>query len=663
MGSPPGGRSGNLLHSLRARIVLGFLFVLLLVAVVAAAAWRAGDRVSLAFASDAASEDRAAQVNDVQNRMMEARLRVADFLRTGGAAERDALNGTVAALEAVATSGDLSGAMQAVRSALTAAVRAIEGRRDAAARLTASTVAVGTAATTLAEAASRSGQRELAEPATSLLASVARATVAATRFAASEAAADLETALSEATRAGELLDGLMASAAGSARIQRVGGAVREALLGLVQDAGAVNRALQARRLQLKELTGVADRAADVLAGQAGAIAAERAANRAGTLSAQARMRATVVWAAAGALLAGVVVALALGRSITWPIRCLSEAMAALAGGELSAAVPGLAARNEIGAMARAVQVFKDGLLDAERLRQEQSDLRARAADERRAAMRTLADEFEHTVGGIVVTVSAAAARLQGAAQSMSAVAAGAVGEANAVSSASEQASGHVQLVSAATEQLTASIGEINAQVARSSRIAEAAVTEAARTDATVQGLAAAAHRIGDVVDLIRTIAGQTNLLALNATIEAARAGDIGKGFAVVAAEVKNLAVQTGQATEDIAAQIGKIQGTTSDAVNALQAISRTIGEMSAISSAIAGAVQQQSSATREIAGNIEHAAAATRDMTEAVAGLSQVSGTVGTSAGEVLGDANGLSRQSDGLRQELELFLSHVRAA
>src|SRR6185503_19570994 len=160
------------------------------------------------------------QVNDVQNRMMEARLRVADFLRTGGAAERDALNGTVAALEAVATSGDLSGAMQAVRSALTAAVRAIEGRRDAAARLTASTVAVGTAATTLAEAASRSGQRELAEPATSLLASVARATVAATRFAASEAAADLETALSEATRAGELLDGLMASAAGSARIQR-----------------------------------------------------------------------------------------------------------------------------------------------------------------------------------------------------------------------------------------------------------------------------------------------------------------------------------------------------------------------------------------------------------------------------------------------------------
>jgi methyl-accepting chemotaxis protein len=656
------------LHSIRTRVMAGFLLVLLLVVVVAGAVWRAGDQVSLAFRADAASEDIAARIANAQTGMMEARLRVADFLRTGGVAERDALTAAVGRLEATASgiSGNLASvpqAVQSVRSALVAAGLAIEQRRDADARLTAATVAVSTAATTLAEGTARMGQRELAEPAASVLAAVARAILAATRFATVETPAEKETAGNEAARARQLLNDLLGGAKSVARVQRVGGAVRDGLTAFDQALTEVDAALSARRQRLAELAAAADKSVTVLTEATRGIAAQRAANRASTLSAQARLRATVIWAAGCAILLGCVIAIALGRSITQPIRRLADMMASLAAGDLSADVPGVNARDEIGVMARAVQVFKDGMGDAERLRREKAELAAYAAKERQAAMTKVADEFEQNVGAIVTKVSEASVHLQQTAQSMSAAAGGAANEAKVVSTASAQASANVQTVSAATEELTASIGEINAQVAKSSRIAADAVGEAERTDATVQGLADAAQRIGDVVGLIHTIAGQTNLLALNATIEAARAGDAGKGFAVVAAEVKNLAVQTAKATGEIGAQVATIQGTTGDAVSALRAITRTIGEMSEIATAIAGAVEQQSAATQEIASNIGRAASGTREVTGAIAGLTEASSAVGVAAGEVLHDANGLSQQSDRLREQMQQFLSQVRAA
>ena len=654
------------LRSIRTRIVLGFVLVLLLLGLVAGAVWQADRQVGVAFRADASSAERAAMVTAVADQVMLARLRTADYLRTGGAAERDALAASVTSLEQAASAdGRLSGvptSVRAVRSALVAAGQAIELRRDAVAKLTAASVALTNAATTLAEGAARRGKAGSAEPATALLAAVAHASGAATRFAATEALDEAEATRTGAARAGEALDALLA-ADDSARVRRVGGAAREALAALTEGLAGVETALQARRERLAALAAATDKAGQAMADAAHSIAIERLAIRADAVAAQSQTRTTVIWATGVAILLGLLIAVALGRSITRPIRRLADAMAVLATGDLSAPVPSMEARDEIGVMARAVGVFKDGMRDVETLRAEQAEQKARGAREQQAAMRKLADEFEQSVGGIVTQVSEAAARLQGAAQSMSGSAAAAAGDAKVVAMASSQASENVQMVSAATEELTASIGEINAQVSRSSRIAADAVVEAERTDAIVQGLADAARRIGDVVGLIHTIAGQTNLLALNATIEAARAGEAGKGFAVVAAEVKNLAVQTGNATEEIAAQVATIQGTTGEAVGALQAISRTISQMSEIATAIAGAVEQQSAATREIASNIGQAAQGTRAVSGTIAGLTEASEAVGVAAGGVLGDANGLSRQSDQLHAEMRSFLGHVRAA
>ena len=363
------------------------------------------------------------------------------------------------------------------------------------------------------------------------------------------------------------------------------------------------------------------------------------------------------------LLLGVLVAVLISRSIIKPVAGMTGAMRKIAGGDDTAEVPSRDNTDEIGEMARALEVLKQSSLERARLRTEQKERETAAAEERRRSMIALADAFEKNVGGIVQVVANAAGQMQGSAHAMTGTAEAVTRQAAAVSAASSEASANVQTVASATEQLTASIGEIGQQVERSSRIAARAVEDARRTDTTVESLAKAAEKIGEVVGLIQNIAAQTNLLALNATIEAARAGDAGKGFAVVASEVKSLANQTAQATEEIATQIGAIQTTTSEAVTAIRAIGATIGEMSQISAGIAAAVEQQGAATRDIAGNVQQAARGTDEVSTNIAGVSQASSEVGSAASQVLGAAEELSRQSARLKQEMASFLETVRRA
>ncbi len=386
------------------------------------------------------------------------------------------------------------------------------------------------------------------------------------------------------------------------------------------------------------------------------IAAEVGATIAGSI-----LTITILSAIAIAL--GLIFAYLIAKGITAPIGGMTGAMTKLAGGELETNVPSLSNKDEIGAMAKAVQVFKDNALKVRALEAEQKAAEVRAAEEKRAAMIALADDFEAKVGGVVTEVSTQANRMQESATQLTATAEETSRQATAVAAASEEASTNVQTVAAATEELSSSISEISRQVTESARMSGKAVEDVGRTGQTVEALASAAQKIGNVVQLISEIASQTNLLALNATIEAARAGEAGKGFAVVASEVKSLASQTARATEEIGAQINEIQAATGQSVEAMRSIGETIASMNSIASTIAAAVEEQGAATSEIARNVQQAAAGTSEVSSNITGVTRAAEDTGTAAGMVQKAAADLGGQANDLRNAVEQFLRQVRSA
>ena len=361
-------------------------------------------------------------------------------------------------------------------------------------------------------------------------------------------------------------------------------------------------------------------------------------------------------------LVGAALAYLIGGGITRPLQAMTLAMSKLAGGDKTVAIPSADAKDEIGEMAKAVQVFKDNMIEADRLAAVQAADRA-AKEKRAAALEQLTQSFEAKIGRLVATLSSSATQMEAAAQSMSSIAGDTSQRSMTVASAAEEASTNVHTVAAAAEELSASVTEITRQVAQSAKIAGKAVEDAKRTDATVQTLASGAQKIGEVVTLIQQIASQTNLLALNATIEAARAGEAGKGFAVVASEVKSLANQTAKATEEIAGQVDRIRTDTNDAVDAIRAIGKTIDEIAEIAAAIAAAVEEQGATTKEIARNVQQAAAGAQDVTQNITSVKEASTASGAAATQVLSAANELSRQAEGLTGEVTRFIADVKVA
>jgi methyl-accepting chemotaxis protein len=363
-----------------------------------------------------------------------------------------------------------------------------------------------------------------------------------------------------------------------------------------------------------------------------------------------------------ALALAALVTIMLARLIARPIGGMTQAMVKLAGGDKSVAVPGVGRGDEIGRMADAVQVFKESMLRADALLEEQRAEQAQK-EVRQHTIEGYLTAFDSSVSGSLGTLAEAADQLRTTSQSMTHTAEETQRQVEAAGTASSQASANVHTVASAAEELSSSIGEIGRQVMESARIASRAVEDAGQTNGQVQALAAAAQRIGDVVQLINDIAGQTNLLALNATIEAARAGDAGKGFAVVASEVKSLATQTAKATEDISAQVSAIQGATGDAVRAIETITGTISRINEIATAIASAVEEQGAATQEIARNVQEASTGTGAVSENIAGVSASAARTGEASSQVLSAAGELARQGETLRGEVSDFLAKIRAA
>jgi methyl-accepting chemotaxis protein len=351
-------------------------------------------------------------------------------------------------------------------------------------------------------------------------------------------------------------------------------------------------------------------------------------------------------------------------TIARPMRALTVAMEDLAGGNFAVVLPGLGRKDEVGGVAGAVEKFK---VVSEQKARDEAEAKIKqdqiAAQQRRADMIKLANDFEGAVGEIVETVSSASTELEASANVLTKTAERAQEVTTTVAAASEEASTNVQSVASATEELSSSVNEISRQVQESARMANEAVEQARTTNDRVSELSKAASRIGDVVELINTIAGQTNLLALNATIEAARAGEAGRGFAVVASEVKALAEQTAKATGEIGQQITGIQAATQDSVTAIKEISGTIEKLSEIASTIAAAVEEQGAATQEISRNVQQAAEGTGQVSANIVDVQRGAGETGSASSQVLSAAQSLSRDSNRLKLEVGKFLNSVRAA
>ena len=368
--------------------------------------------------------------------------------------------------------------------------------------------------------------------------------------------------------------------------------------------------------------------------------------------------------AVAAVLLGLAIAFLIARGIIRPLAGLTAGMKELAGGNFSVVLPGLDRKDEVGDMAQAVEGFK---VKAEEKARDEAEAKIKqdevVAKQRKADMHRLADGFEAAVGRIVETVSSASKELEASAGTLTSTAERAQEVTTMVAAASEEASTNVQSVASATEEMASSVNEISRQVQESARMASDAVGQARSTTDRVSELSKAASRIGDVVELINTIAGQTNLLALNATIEAARAGEAGRGFAVVASEVKALAEQTSKATGEIGQQISGIQSATQDSVNAIKEISGTIEKLSEISSTIAAAVEEQGAATQEISRNVQQAAQGTQQVSSNITDVQRGASETGSASSQVLSAAQTLSGDSQRLKQEVSKFLDSVRAA
>ena len=669
---------GGMLSRLKVRqkIALGFAVVLLLIAALGALFVRHVGAIGgqldqvMATGRDALDTTQLARLSERLDRVVLAYV----VLQTESslAAAKDELGQFEQALSGLDRLGRDGGNQQQIaaiqqsakdyRGAFERVVAAVERRRDGQARLFQAGAQLNTTAMAVLDQALASGEAALPGSALRLQQALQGCRMASTRYRTTIDPNDANAARDELARVQEALDGLLAQAT-QPRLQKFLKSMApglETFSGGLTDVTAGNEAL-------REAQGDSRKALDRLVGSVAAVVGDFAATQAATQDsarqALERGRVQAVVMPVLAILLGISFAVLIGSSIAKPIRQLTATMVALAGGDKAVAVPATGRLDEVGDMARAVQVFKDNAIEMDRMRASQEQEHEQAEREKRRMMNDLAQNFESTVMGVVHHVVAEAEAVQSNANAVAGVSRQTRQHATQGAAATEEASVNVNLVAAAVEELTSSVASISAQVNESNAIATSAVDEARQADDVVTSLIEAAGRIGAVIHLIETIASQTNLLALNATIEAARAGEAGKGFAVVAGEVKALANQTTAATGEIGVQIDAIQKATQDAVGAIRHIASTITRMSDISGEISSAVEQQFEATREIGQSLQQAAVGTTEVARTIGDVLHQVNDAAAAADNLLSSAAKLGEQTSFLKTEVNGFTDRIRVA